>query len=76
MDQSFVHNPAGTFAITLRQLLDPNGLHVILERFAQMIQSGRNVSLVLYKVVEKVRFTTLKKALLQAVPVLFELKRR
>ena len=24
MDHSFVHNPAGTFAITLQQLLDPN----------------------------------------------------
>ena len=31
MDCSFVHNPAGSFAITLQQLLDPNGLHVILE---------------------------------------------
>ena len=31
MDHSFVHNPAGTFAITLQQLLDPNGLHVFLE---------------------------------------------
>ena len=45
MDHSFVHNPAGTFAITLQQLLDPNGLHVFLEWFAQMIYSGHNVSL-------------------------------
>ena len=45
MDHSFVHNPDGPFAIRLQQLLEPNGLHVILERFAQMIQSGRNVSL-------------------------------
>ena len=40
MDFTFVHNPAGTFAIRLGQLLEPNGLHTILERFAQMIQSG------------------------------------
>ena len=45
MDFTFVHNPAGPFAISLQQLLEPNGLHIILERFAQMIQSGRNISL-------------------------------
>ena len=45
MDHTFVHNPAGPFAIRLQELLNPNGLHTILERFALMIQSGRNVSL-------------------------------
>ena len=70
---SCVHEPAGPFAICFQQLLEPNGLHVILEQFAQMIQSGRNVSLdnqkvliVLLKVVIKVRFITPRKALLEA----------
>ena len=45
MDFIFVHNPAGPFAIALQHLLEPNGLHIILKRFAQMIQSGRNIYL-------------------------------
>ena len=45
MDFTFVHNPAGSVAIRLQELLNPNGLHLILGRFATMIQSGRNVSL-------------------------------
>ena len=83
---SFVHNPAGTFAITLQQLLDPNGLHVILEWFAPMIQSGRNVSLdnqtrltiCAYSPLQggaksKIYNTkVVKKALWELVPVLFK----
>ena len=45
MDFTFVHNPVGSFAIRLQELLNPNGLHAILDRFAKMIQSGRTVSL-------------------------------
>ena len=70
---SFVHNPAGPFAMRLQQLFEPNGLHVILEQFSQMIQSEHNVSfdnqkvlIVLLKVVVKVRFITPRKTLLQA----------
>ena len=77
---SFVHNPAGPFAIRLQQLLEPNGLHVILQQFSQMIQSERNVSfdnqkvlIVLLKVVVKVRFITPRKTLLQAEWALLEL---
>ena len=43
MDFNFCFNPSGVHAITLATILMPNGLHVILEQFAQMIQSGKNV---------------------------------
>ena len=45
IDQCFVFNPAGQYAVTLAQLMNPNGLHLVLETFANIIQSGKNVSL-------------------------------
>ena len=45
IDQCFVFNPAGQYAVTLGQLMNPNGLHLVLETFANIIQSGKNVSL-------------------------------
>ena len=45
IDQCFVFNPAGQYAITLGQLMNPNSLHFVLETFANMIQSGKNVAL-------------------------------
>ena len=43
MDFNFVFNPAGSHAVTIADILKPNGLHIVLEQFARMIQSGKNV---------------------------------
>jgi len=43
MDFNFVFNPAGQHAVTIADILKDDGLHVILEQFARMIQSGKNV---------------------------------
>ena len=43
MDFNFVFNPAGQHAVTIADILKEDGLHVILEQFARMIQSGKNV---------------------------------
>ena len=43
MDFNFVFNPACQHAVTIADILKDDGLHVILEQFARMIQSGKNV---------------------------------
>ena len=43
MDFNFVFYPAGQHAVTIADILKPNGLHLILEQFARLIQSGKNM---------------------------------
>ena len=43
MDFNFVFNPAGKHAVTIAKVLQGDGLHTVLEQFANMIQSGKNV---------------------------------
>ena len=45
MDSTFIFNPCGSKAVTLNTLLQPLGLHDMLEKFARLIQSGKNVYL-------------------------------
>ena len=44
-DQDFIFCGAGAERKTLKQLLHGEDLDTIINRFAQMIQSGRNVTL-------------------------------
>ena len=43
IDLTFVFNSAGSRAVTIADILKPNGLHIILGQFAHMFQSGNNV---------------------------------
>ena len=45
MDQDFIFSGAGAERKTLKQLLHGEDLDIIIDRFAQMIQSNRNVLL-------------------------------
>ena len=45
MEQTFIFNGTGSKRKTLRQLRFGNDLDDILDKFAQMIQRGRNVTL-------------------------------
>ena len=45
MDSDFMFSGSGSARRTLKQLLHGEDLDVIIDRFAQMIQSGRNVTL-------------------------------
>ena len=45
MDQAFIFSGAGPNRKTLKQLLYGQELDDIIDKFAQMIQSGRNVTL-------------------------------
>ena len=45
MEQSFMLTGAGPHRKTLKQLRNGDGLDEIIDKFAQMIQSGRNVTL-------------------------------
>ena len=45
MDFRFFFNPTGQYAMTFEKLLAPGGLEALLERFAQMIQSGKDIFL-------------------------------
>ena len=39
IDFNYAFNPEGQYAVTLGNILLPSGLHIILDQFAQMIQS-------------------------------------
>ena len=43
LEYRFQFNPSGPHAVTLGTLLADNGLHTVLEMFAQLIQSGKDV---------------------------------
>ena len=43
MDFYFCFNTSGAHTTTLETILLPNGLHIILDQFAAMIQSGKNI---------------------------------
>ena len=45
MEQTFIFNGVGPHRKTLKQLRHGNDLDEIIDKFAQMIQSGKNVSL-------------------------------
>ena len=45
MEQDFVFSGSGPERKTLKQLVNGKDLDIIIDRFAQMIQSGRNVIL-------------------------------
>ena len=45
MDFDFAYNPSGVHARTVGDLMHGNGLEHVLERFAAMIQSGKDIFL-------------------------------
>ena len=43
LDFSFCFNPSGPYGVTIGNILLPDGLRDVLERFAAMLQSGKDV---------------------------------